>query len=237
VAEERSGAVKKAFVSWSGGKDCCLAAHRAQKQGLKISYLLNMVTQDRQRSCSHGLAAEWIRVQAKAMDVPVLQYATTSENYREVFVGALAELKKEGVSSGVFGDIDFEPHREWIKEVCASAGVLAVLPLWGGQQEKLSREFIASGFAATVVATRADLLGAEWLGRKFDLKFLKELAGSYPGVTPCGEAGEFHTLVIDGPLFRRRLVIQEALPQQRGEHWFWDIRKIDLRDKRARRRY
>lgn len=229
--------MKKAFVSWSGGKDCCLAAYRAQNQGLKISYLLNMVTQDRQRSCSHGLAAEWIRVQAAALDIPLLQYPTNSENYREVFLAALAQLKKEGVSTGVFGDIDFEPHREWIQALCAPAGFSAVLPLWGGDQAALSREFISSGFKSVVVATQADQLGPEWLGRKFDLKFLRELAAAHPAVSPCGEAGEFHTLVLNGPLFSRRLEIEEAIPVRRGDHWFWDIRKIDSKEKRRRSRF
>jgi diphthine-ammonia ligase len=227
--------MKKAFISWSGGKDCCQAAYKASHQGLKIAYLLNMVTQDKQRSCSHGVAAQWIRVQSEALGIPVLQYPTTGDNYESVFIEALGRLKDEGVSSGVFGDIDFEPHREWVEKVCSSAGVSALLPLWGGQQNKISHDFIRLGFQAVVIATRGSLLGQEWLGRKFDSRFLRELAQSHPQISPCGEAGEFHTLVIDGPIFHKRLEIREARIVQRGEHWFWDIQKVDLIDKAQRR--
>jgi diphthine-ammonia ligase len=79
----------KAFVSWSGGKDCCLAAFKAIEQGIKIEYLLNTVTNDKQRSCSHGLAAEWIQVQSEALGIPVIQIPTTGENYQSVFIEAL----------------------------------------------------------------------------------------------------------------------------------------------------
>jgi len=229
--------MKKAFVSWSGGKDCCLALYRAQKQGLQIAYLLNMVTQDRQRSCSHGVAAGWIRVQAEAMGIPVLQYPTTGDNYREVFLEALEYLKQQGVGTGVFGDIDFEPHREWVQAVCAPAGLTAILPLWGGDQKALAFEFIGLGFKSTVIATRADLLGPEWLGRPFDIKFLHDIAAVKPGITPCGEAGEFHTLVLNGPIFRKKIEIADALKVQRGDNWFYDIQKLELRDKGRRRRF
>jgi diphthine-ammonia ligase len=229
--------MKQAFISWSGGKDCCQAAYKALHQGLKVRYLLNMVTQDRQRSCSHGVLAEWIRVQSEALGIPILQYPTTGENYESVFIEALQRLKDEDVTSGVFGDIDFEPHREWIEKVCAPAGISAVLPLWGGQQDKISRDFIQLGFKSVIIATRADLLGKEWLGKPFDTKFLRDLAQSHPQITPCGEAGEFHTLVIDGPIFKKRLEIRDALIVQRGDHWFWEIQKIDLVDKGHRRYY
>ncbi len=229
--------MKRAFVSWSGGKDCCLALYRAQKQGLKIANLVNTVTADRQRSCSHGLAASWIRVQSQALGIPVQQYPTTDANYREVFVEALQYLKEQGVEIGVFGDIDFEPHREWIQSVCAEAGLTALLPLWGENQEALAREFIRTGFKSTVIATRASFLGQEWLGRTFNLKFLQDVARVKPPVTPCGEAGEFHTLVVNGPIFQKSLDIVEAVKLQRGEHWFYDIQKIELRDKGRRRRF
>jgi diphthine-ammonia ligase len=229
--------VKKAFVSWSGGKDCCLAAYKAMNQGLKVVYLLNMVTQDRQRSCSHGLAAQWIRVQAEALGIPVLQFPTTGENYESVFMEAVKQMKGEGVSTGVFGDIDFGPHREWVERVCGSAGLSAVLPLWGGDQARICREFIGLRFRSVIVATQASLLGEKWLGRNFDAKLLKDLAAANPKITPCGEAGEFHTLVCDGPIFNKRLEVEQAVNVRRGENWFWDIQKIGLKEKHRRRYY
>jgi uncharacterized protein (TIGR00290 family) len=218
----------KAFISWSGGKDCCLATHKAMQQGIKIVYLLNMVTQDGQRSCSHGIAAQWIRQQSEAMDIPLLQFPTTNDNYQSVFVNALHHLNKEGVTAGVFGDIDFEPHREWIEKVCAPSGITPILPLWSGKQSKIVLDFIELGFKAKVIATRADLMGKEWLGRMLDEEFLKDISGLNKDITPCGEAGEFHTLVVDGPLFKKRMEIRDTETVKRGEHWFWDIKKIEL---------
>ena len=221
----------KGFVSWSGGKDCCLAAYQAKLQGIEIAYLLNMVTADGQLSCSHGINAQWLLRQAEALDIPLLQVPTKGDNYQNIFTEALKELKYNGVATGVFGDIDFEPHREWIENTCRPSGITPVLPLWGGNQKQIIRNFIESGFKAKVISTRADLLGEEWLGRTIDKQFLQDMADVNQNITPCGEAGEFHTLVIDGPIFKKRLEIRDAAPQKRGEHWFWDIKKIELVEK------
>jgi diphthine-ammonia ligase len=228
--------MKKAFVSWSGGKDCCQAAHRAVQQGFQIGCLLNTVTSDKHRSCSHGLSTRWIRLQAEALGLPLLQPPTTSRNYEAVFSANLTKLKSQGVNYGVFGDIDFEPHREWITRVCSSASIMPVLPLWQEHQEDIARSFIDLGFEAVVVAVQADLLGEQWLGRKFDAAFLKELSAHDDEISPCGEAGEFHTLVIDGPLFKKRLEIRRAEKEKRNNHWFLKIAECDLLDKPAGRR-
>jgi len=227
--------MKKAFVSWSGGKDCCQAAYRAVQQGFQIVCLLNMVTSDKRCSCSHGLPARWIRLQAEALGLPLLQQPTTSHNYEAVFSASLAKLKGEGVNYGVFGDIDFEPHREWITRVCSSVNIMPVLPLWQEHQEDIARNFIEQGFESVVVATRADLMGQEWLGRKYDANFLKELSVYDDEISPCGEAGEFHTLAVDGPFFRQRLEIRRAEKQKRNNHWFLKIAECVLQEKPAGR--
>ena len=225
--------MKKAFVSWSGGKDCCQAGYRAIKEGCEIKYLLNMVTQDGQRSCSHGISSAWIRLQSEAMGIPVVQKTTTGDNYEAVFTDTLIKLREEGVDTGIFGDIDFGPHREWIERVCGKAGVTPVLPLWLGNQAEIAADFIKLGFKAVVVAIRSDLLGKEWLGREFDTGFLRDLAALNKNITPCGEAGEFHTLVVDGPLFKKSVQIMEAGEVQRDNHWFLDIKKMTLVEKVA----
>ena len=225
--------MEKAFISWSGGKDCCMAAILAGGKGIDPVYLLNMVTEDKKRSCSHGIAVEWIRKQAEAMGINLLQFPTTGDNYQTVFSNALKELRYDGVTTGVFGDIDFEPHKEWIEKVCNPAGINPVLPLWGRNQNKIMKEFLDLGFHARVIAVSADLLGQEWLGRPVDQKFLRDIADLNKGITPCGEAGEFHTLVTDGPIFKKRMEITSAAPGKRGEHWFWDIKKIELVEKKS----
>jgi len=223
--------MNKAFVSWSGGKDCCQAAYLAQKQGFEIKYLLNMLTQDGQRSCSHGLSSNWIRLQSEAMGIPVLQKLTTHETYESIFTATLLKLKEEGINTGIFGDIDFNPHREWIERVCAPSGITPVLPLWLGKQDEIARNFIKAGFESVVVAVRSDLLGEEWLGRTFNLDFLKDIAACNKDISPCGEAGEFHTLTLDGPLFLKRMKITQAAKVRRDNHWFLDIQKIELENR------
>jgi diphthine-ammonia ligase len=226
--------MKEAFVSWSGGKDCCQAAYQAVQQGFQISCFLNMVTNDKRRSCSHGLPARWIRLQAEAMGIPLLQQPTTFRNYEAVYSANLAKLKSNGVKYGVFGDIDFEPHLEWITRVCTGAGVMPLLPLWQQHQEDVARSFIDLGFEAVVVAVQADLLNEEWLGRKYDQRFLEELSAFDDEISPCGEAGEFHTLVVDGPLFKKRIEIKSTQKEKRGNHWFLKIGECSLLDKPGR---
>jgi diphthine-ammonia ligase len=221
----------KVFASWSGGKDCCLALYRAKAAGMDVRYLVNTVTADGKRSCSHGISAAVIKRQAEALGIPIVQRRTTSETYEAEFIKLLKDFKRDGIEGGVFGDIDFEPHREWIEKVCAEAGVTPRLLLWQEDQTKLMTEFLDAGFTALVVAVRADLLGKEVLGRVVNREFLAYIAGLNKGITPCGEAGEFHTLVIDGPLFRQRLEITESEKVSRGDHHFLEILKMELRAK------
>jgi diphthine-ammonia ligase len=223
--------MKKAFVSWSGGKDCCLAAYQAGLQGFSVNYLVNMVTQDGLRSSSHGISAACIKLQAEALQIPILQNPATRESYESVFTATIARLKAEGVETGIFGDIDFNAHREWIDRVCGQAGITPVLPLWLKNQEQIALDFIKAGFTSIIVAVRSDLLGPEWLGRVFNAGFLKDLAAFNRDITPCGEAGEFHSLVIDGPLFKKRLAIPESNVERRDNHWFFNILKCELVEK------
>jgi len=220
-----------AFASWSGGKDSCLACYRAAGNGLNVRRLVNMVTEDSQRSWSHGLSAQWLQMQSQAIGIPLVQRRTTRADYEAEFKNMLLTLKQEGITAGVFGDIDVEEHRQWIERVCSEGGIIPHLPLWGERQDKILRDFIDLGFEAIVVTTRADLLGEEWLGRKIDLDFLAHLAelSKTENITPCGEAGEYHTLVIDGPLFKKRIEILEANNVLREGHWFFEIVKCELR--------
>lgn len=220
--------LEQAFTSWSGGKDCCLACYWAVASGLQIRYLVNTVTEDGQQSRSHGLASKWLQLQAQAIGIPLLQPKTTSANYETAFKSVLLALKQEGIKVGVFGDIDFNAHREWIDRVCSEAGIMPYLPLWQVAHNDILREFIDLGFEAVVVATRDDLLGEEWLGRKIDFDFLADLA-KLENITPCGEAGEYHTLVINGPIFQKRIEILETNKLLRDDHWFLDIVRCELK--------
>jgi diphthine-ammonia ligase len=223
--------MSRVFASWSGGKDCCLALHRAVVNGLDVVYLANTVSEDGQRSRSHGIAAAVIKKQAEALGIPIVQRPTTGDTYEAEFIKMLKGFRQEGIDGGVFGDIDFNAHREWIERVCREAGITPHLPLWLEEQSKLMEEFIDAGFTAVVVAVKADLLGEEVLGRIVDRDFLAYLKGLDKGITPCGEAGEYHTLVIDGPLFQKRLEITESQKVTRDDRHFLEILSTELKAK------
>ncbi len=215
--------MKKAFVSWSGGKETSLACYKAmQDKNLKVKYLLNMVSEDGRHSRSHGLDSALLRAQADAMGIPIIQRKTTWENYERVFKRAVSGLKKEGVKMGVFGDIDLQEHRDWVERVCKEIGIKPLLPLWKGDREGLLKEFIRTGFKAIVVSVKADLLGKKWLGRRIDEEFIKDLK-KLNDVDLCGEKGEYHTFVFDGPLFRKRIEITKSKKVLRKNHWFLGI--------------
>ena len=222
----------KAFASWSGGKDCCLALYRAKKEDLDIRYLFNMVSEDGKRSRSHGMRADVIKKQAEALGIPIVQQRTVDETYEAVFVKAIKDFKKQGIDVGVFGDIDFNAHLEWIERVCKAAAITPRLPLWLENQTKLMEEFIAAEFTSVVVAVKAELLGKEFLGRVVDKQFLADIAVLNKDITPCGEAGEFHTLVVDGPIFVKRLELTKTEVVTRMEHHFLEIHETALKDKK-----
>jgi len=225
--------VNQVFSSWSGGKDCCLACYRAVNSGFSVRYLANTVTQDGQRSCSHGLRSDVLRIQSQAIGIPLVQQPTTRDTYEAEFKNMIRRFKQEGIEGGVFGDIDFNEHREWIDRVCQEAGIVPHLPLWGESHDKILSDFLNLGFEAIVVAAKADFFGEEVLGRPIDEDFIKQLEGmrETKDVTLCGEAGEYHTLVIDGPLFQKRLEITESRKVLRDQHWFLEILSAELRGK------
>ncbi len=222
--------MKKAFVSWSGGKDCCLACFKAMNDGLDVRFLLNMATEDGMRSRSHGLSKEVLEMQAQAIDLPLIQRMTSWNNYEQEFSKVLLELKEQGVTDGIFGDIDLDEHRLWVERVCQEYGITPHLPLWAQDQSALLREFIDSGFKALIVAVDASVMGEEWLGRVVDANLVVDLekAGN---ITPCGEAGEYHTLVIGGPIFKKDLEVSTAERIMRDNHWYLDIKSVVYMEK------
>lgn len=225
--------MQKIFVSWSGGKDSCFACYKAKASGLKVCYLLNMVTEDGKISWTHGLSTELLKVQSKAMGVPIIQRRTTMNNYEAEFKETLRGLKQKGVGGGVFGDIDLDEHRQWVENICHETNMTPHLPLLGQRQEKILSDFVASGFEAIVVAAKADLFDEEWMGRKVDDGFIRDLdeLRKTKDITPCGEAGEYHTFVIDGPIFGQRIEIQKTGKIMKDGYRFLEISGYKLKPK------
>jgi len=217
-------------ASWSGGKDSCLAYWKTISQGLKVSHLLNFINQDSTKAMSHGLDRKLLALQAQAMGLPILQQKVTWETYEAGFKDALEKLKLEGITGLVTGDIYLQEHKDWIDKVCGESAVRAVLPLWEMDTTQLLTDFIEAGFKAIIVSVKAQLLGKEWLGRQVDSKLASELS-QLPGqlnIDVCGEGGEFHTFVYDGPAFKKPIKIGKAVPIARNDHWTLDILEYSL---------
>jgi uncharacterized protein (TIGR00290 family) len=189
---------KRAFFSWSGGKDSMLALHRALASGYRVDALLAMLDEAGERSRSHGLAPHLLQAQARALGIPLVMRRASWATYETEFIAATRAFAAMGLHCGLFGDIDLEPHRAWEEKVCGAAGIEAVLPLWQEPWAHLVEEFLALGYQARVVCTNGRWLNGSFCGRLFDVAFLRALP---PGVDACGENGEFHTFVFDGPRF------------------------------------
>jgi uncharacterized protein (TIGR00290 family) len=196
------------FCSWSGGKDSCLALYRTVQRGGVPRRLLTMLTGDGMHSRSHGLPPEVIAAQAAALNIPLQTGRAGWDDYEAVFLTRLAELRAEGVGDGVFGDIDLEPHRQWVERVCGRHGIAAHLPLWQEARRDLLAEFIGAGFSATIVAVSDARLPTSFLGRQLDWPTVAALEAA--GVDACGEEGEFHTVVTGGPLFSAPLDLKHG---------------------------
>jgi uncharacterized protein (TIGR00290 family) len=199
---------RSALVSWSGGKDSCLALWRARQSGMTIRRLITAMDEDGKRSRSHGVPPELIRAQADALGADMRFYYTSWGNYEERFIATLREALADGIGDAIFGDIDLMPHREWEEKVCAKAGTMPHLPLWDEPRRKLVDEFLALGFKAVVVCVNGKFLGEEFVGREFDAQFLADLPAS---IDACGENGEFHTFVYDGPAFANPVAFRRGV--------------------------
>lgn len=211
-------------MSWSGGKDSSLACYRAMKAGCEISYLLNMLDETGERERAHGTRPFLLRLQAEAMGIPMVQVNASWEGYESKFRDTVQALKVEDVGGGgIFGDIDLIEHRAGVERVCSELEINPILPLWSYDSEDLLLEFINAGFEALVVATRVN---EEWLGWRIDRSFINELKEFDFHLS--GESGEYHTFVVDGPIFKRRIKVREAERVRIGENWFLDITKGEL---------
>jgi diphthine-ammonia ligase len=188
----------RAAISWSGGKDCCTALMRVAGS-LDVVAMVTMFGEDGERSRSHGLRPDVIAAHASRLGIESLSTRCTWETYTAQYITMLAELKARGITHVVFGDIMGDAHRAWNEEVCAAHGLTAVLPLWEQPTPQLASEFIEQGGEAMLVTVRPPALDDSWLGRSLTHDLLARLAGM--GIDPCGEFGEYHTVVTNCPLF------------------------------------
>jgi diphthine-ammonia ligase len=210
------------FCSWSGGKDSALALWEAIGAGAEARFLVSMLTEGGERSRSHGLRRELLAAQAAAVGVPIRFGAATWSGYRDEFVRVVGEgVAATDARVGVFGDIDMDDHRDWEEEVCAEVGAGVALPLWQRDRRAVTDRLLADGFEAVIVAVREDALPPSLLGRVLDAEAIAEIEAA--GADACGENGEFHTFVVDGPMFGARVEVEVGERSLRDGVWFVDL--------------
>ncbi|WP_035108692.1 diphthine--ammonia ligase [Flavobacterium denitrificans] len=196
---------KKALFNWSSGKDSALSLFKIlQNPVYQIEYLLTSVNQQFQRISMHGVRIELLEAQAKSIGIPlkILQIPEmpTMEVYEDVMCKALTELKEEGISHSVFGDIFLEDLRKYREDQLAKLGFEGVFPIWKIPSQDLIQEFISLGFKTIVVCVNEKYLDQSFVGRIIDQDFINDLPEN---VDVCGENGEFHTFAFDGPIFSK----------------------------------
>lgn len=194
---------QKVLMAWSGGKDSALALHELGRQPqYEVVSLLTTVTADYNRVSMHGVRRELLHHQAQALGLPLhevfLTKDTTNDDYERAMASALTLFKQAGVASVVFGDIHLQDVRAYRENNLARADMTAVFPLWGKDAPTLATTFVDLGFKAVVACVDSRVLDRSFCGRLIDRDFLAQLLGN---VDPCGENGEFHSFVFDGPAF------------------------------------
>lgn len=190
----------------------------------EVVSLLNMCNGEGKKSSSHGLDKYLLAKQAEAISIPLLQPLIENNSYEYSFKKAINGLiEKYGINSGVFGDIHLEAHRQWIERVCDDMGIQAIFPLWGNDTNDIIRSFVSDGFKTIVVAVRKDRLDRKYLGRLIDNGFIDDILNLHD-VDVCGENGEYHTYVFDGPLFDRSVSFEVLKESSDDKHWYLDIK-------------
>lgn len=199
-----------AAISWSAGKDACLALLRAREAGFDVRHFVTMCEPDG-HSKSHALPPALVAAQVAALGGQWRQVNVPAGGYADAFTRTLDSLRADGVQAMAFGDIDLQAHRDWLAPACARAGLQAVFPLWGRSRQGIAAEVIARGIQARLVCVDLGRLDASFCGAPYDAALLARLPD---GVCPAGEDGEFHTVVLNAPGMAAPLRVTD-LPQRR----------------------
>ncbi len=217
--------VEKVIVGWSGGKDSALALYEVLKSGMDVMGLLTTVTQDYDRVSIHGVRRVLLEQQAASLGFPVeemlLAKGAADENYEKEFLSILRSYRNRGVVSVVFGDIFLEDVRKFRDELLARIGMHGIYPLWNRDTRDLANHFVELGFKAVISVVDGNVLDKEFSGRDYDKQLLAELPA---GVDPCGENGEFHTFVYNGPTFTKPVLFTRGeVVLRENRFWYTDL--------------
>ena len=216
---------EKVLLSWSGGKDSMMALYEFSRDpNIQVSALLTTVTEDYDRISMHGVRRVLLEEQARALGLPLKQVyipkQATNEIYESRMRALLEQVITEGIHSVGFGDIFLEDLRKYREGNLALLGMKGIFPIWKRDTAELARTFVDLGFKAVVVSLDPKVLDPSFAGRTIDHEFLTQLP---PGGDPCGENGEFHSFVCDGPLFTRPVSCRVGEVVARESFYFCDL--------------
>ena len=212
-------------MCFSGGKDSCIALRALLRDGMyRVETLITTVTDAYDRVSMHGVRRSLVRVQAAALGIRLAEVVVPPKSSNEVYEGAMGREFRRQYAAGVrrvaFGDIFLEDLREYRERQLAECGLEAVFPIWGQSTDRLAHSFIRDGFEAVTVCVSLSMLDASFAGRPFDADFLEDLPAA---ADPCGENGEFHTFVSDGPIFSRPVPVARGEVVERDGFAFCDL--------------
>lgn len=209
---------KNTLCSWSGGKDSCFALMQAIGVGYTPKVLLNVLNEEGKISRSHGIPSSILKLQAVAAGLPVHLISSSWQDYEMHFTNALGVLKEHyDLGYAVFGDIDLQAHRDWEEKVCVNAGLTAVLPLWKQDRKSLVMQMLEAGIEAMIVSCN-EVMGERFIGEMITPALVEELESM--GIDACGENGEYHTLVLDCPLFSSGINVKVEEKLKHEGYWF-----------------
>jgi uncharacterized protein (TIGR00290 family) len=226
--DSRSGSLvtdTPVLISWSGGKDSCVALHEIQRaQNYRVAALLTTVTRDYDRISMHGVRRMLLEKQAASLGLPLYQVFiskdATNEEYEMRMGEAFSVLREQGIVSIAFGDLFLEDIRTYREQFLARHNMRGLFPVWKRDTSNFMKEFIELGFKAVVTCVNSKVLDQSFAGRLIDEAFLSSLPGH---VDPCGENGEFHSFVFDGPMFTEAVKFSIGDAVLRDGFWFRDL--------------
>lgn len=190
----------KFVISYSGGKDSVMALHKMLEKGHAPVGLLVMVNREMQRSWFHGVDLKLLENISESLTIPLILCEAGQEDYCAAMESGMKRAKELGAEACVFGDIDIEDHLTWCQERCDAVGLKRLHPLWHRDRRENTNELIDLGYQCVIKCIRNQDLPKAFLGRRLDKSAVEEMTNR--GVDVCGENGEYHTVVVDGPIFR-----------------------------------
>lgn len=201
--------------SWSGGKDACMALYLLMQAGHTPKYLYTMLHADGKSSRAHNLPVAILEAQASAIGVPNLFKCSDKANYKDNYISVLENLKTQSIDSICLGDIDLQIHRDWQEEVTAATGITPLFPLWLLDHRELIDEVIRVGFKSVIMAVNPQKAPESLLGKTLNAETIAELEAL--NIDVCAEGGEFHTVIIDGPIFNHPVALPEPTLKRGAE--------------------